>query len=79
MPEVRHDQPLTMAWCLDCHRNPGPNVRPIELVTKLSWDPAKDWNVSPLIQNTDSQAAFARKMLNTSNLNPPTNCWTCHR
>lgn len=23
MPIVRHDQPLSMSWCLDCHRQPG--------------------------------------------------------
>ena len=31
MVEVKQVQPLTMAWCLDCHRNPAPNIRPAEL------------------------------------------------
>ncbi len=79
MAEVRHDQPLSMSWCLDCHRNPEPNIRPMELVTKLDWDPVRDWKVSPLTQNADSQAAFAQKMVTTSGLQPPTNCTTCHR
>jgi Cytochrome c7 and related cytochrome c len=25
---MRQVAPLTMGWCLDCHRNPGPNLRP---------------------------------------------------
>ena len=28
MVEVRQVQPLSMAWCLECHRNPAPNIRP---------------------------------------------------
>lgn len=79
MPEVKEVQPLSMSWCLDCHRNPEPNLRPNELVTKLAFDPAKEWSVSPLTQFTDSQAEFAKKMVKQSGVNPPTNCTTCHR
>jgi hypothetical protein len=25
-------EPLTMRWCLDCHRNPGPRLRPSSAV-----------------------------------------------
>src|SRR5919109_15567 len=39
MPEVRQAKPLNMAWCLDCHRNPAPNLRPVQYVTKLDWTP----------------------------------------
>ena len=28
MPLMRQAAPLTMGWCLDCHRNPAPNLRP---------------------------------------------------
>ena len=27
--------PLTMGWCLDCHREPGPNLRPRDRVTEI--------------------------------------------
>ena len=30
---------LHMEWCLDCHRNPEPNVRPREEVFNLGWEP----------------------------------------
>lgn len=32
MPLVRRAQPLTMQWCLNCHRDPQQHVRPRELV-----------------------------------------------
>ena len=79
MAEVRHDQPLSMTWCLDCHRNPEPNLRPNAMVTKLAWDPAKDWSTSAMTLFADSQAAFARKIVQESGLHPPTNCSGCHR
>ena len=28
MPLMRQAAPLTMGWCLDCHRNPAPHLRP---------------------------------------------------
>jgi hypothetical protein len=30
-------KPLTMAFCLDCHRNPGPNLRPREALFDTRW------------------------------------------
>ena len=79
MEMVRHEQPLSMSWCLDCHRNPLPSIRPNDKVTSLSWDPMKEWSASPLTQFTDSQKSFAEKMVGQSGLNPPINCSTCHR
>ncbi len=32
MPLTRRDQPLTMQWCLDCHRDPEKHVRPRGLI-----------------------------------------------
>ena len=79
MEMVRHEQPLSMSWCLDCHRNPLPSIRPNDKVTSLSWDPLAEWSASPLTQFTDSQKLFAEKMADKSGLRPPTNCSTCHR
>jgi len=39
MPLLYQAAPLTMAWCLDCHRNPAPNLRPREEVFNLAWEP----------------------------------------
>jgi len=39
METVRLDQPISMGWCLDCHRNPTPNLRPKDQVTNMDWRP----------------------------------------
>jgi Cytochrome c7 and related cytochrome c len=40
MEVVRIDQPLGMGWCLNCHRNPTPNLRPKDQLTNMTWTPA---------------------------------------
>ena len=42
MDVVRQDQPLSMGWCLDCHRDPQDRLRPIEEVTNMTWAKAAD-------------------------------------
>lgn len=37
MDVVRQEKPLSMAWCLDCHREPQKQLRPVEQVTSMSW------------------------------------------
>lgn len=64
---VRQQEPLSMAWCLDCHRNPAPNLRPVEEVTNLGWQPDRD------------PAEIGREILEANNIQPPTNCSGCHR
>ena len=39
MEVVRLDAPLAMSWCLDCHRDPAPRLRPESEVTNMSWKP----------------------------------------
>jgi len=41
MEVVRHDQPLSMGWCLDCHRNPEDKLRPLDKITDFQYDPAE--------------------------------------
>lgn len=79
MPEVREVQPLSMSWCLDCHRDPQPRIRPNQQVTNLAWDPIKDWPVMPQYLNADNQMSFAEQVAKQSGLKPPTNCSACHR
>ena len=47
MDEVQQAKPLSMSFCLDCHRNPAPNLRPLDKITDLDWDAHKhlgdDW------------------------------------
>ena len=39
MEVVYHDQPQSMGWCLDCHRNPEKNLRPLTELTNLNYKP----------------------------------------
>ncbi len=47
MDVVRQDQPLSMSWCLDCHRNPGPNLRPRDQITNMEWRPDPSVQFTP--------------------------------
>lgn len=38
MPLMHKEHPLFMKWCLDCHRDPGPKLRPKELITKMGYN-----------------------------------------
>lgn len=67
MVEVKQVQPLNMAMCVDCHRNPAPNIRPVEFVTKLGWVPDRD------------PAEIGREIIAAKHINPPQNCSGCHR
>jgi hypothetical protein len=67
MAVVEQVAPLTMGWCLDCHRNPEPHLRPLDQVTSMDYVPAQD------------QAILGRELRKQYNLNPPTDCSTCHR
>lgn len=63
MDVVRQEQPLAMGWCLDCHRDPGPALRPPGEVTNMGWENDGSF---------DSAAAVAT-------VNPPVHCSGCHR
>lgn len=67
MTEVKQVKELTMAWCLECHRNPEANIRPAELVTRLDWKPDRD------------PAEIGREIIAAKHILPPTNCSGCHR
>lgn len=67
MEEIQQVEPLSMGWCLDCHRHPDPHLRPLEEVTNLAWKPSAD------------QAAFARWVREERQIVAPTDCTACHR
>lgn len=67
MEEVVQTQPLSMSWCLDCHRDPGPHRRPVGEVTNMRWTPPKD------------AAALAAKLERERPVSPPLACSGCHR
>ncbi len=67
MEEVVQVEPLSMSWCLDCHRNPAPHLRPPEEITNLRWIPPED------------QPEIAQRLIEELALHPPTDCTGCHR
>jgi hypothetical protein len=38
MPVVHKVHDMTMRWCLECHRDPGPRLRPLERVVDPAWE-----------------------------------------
>ena len=67
MEQVYQAEPLTMSWCLDCHRHPEPHLRPQEFITQLDWVSEEDPGI------------LERALREELNINPSTNCSTCHR
>lgn len=67
MEVVYQKETLSMEWCLDCHRNPEPHLRPPSEVTNMNWTPPGD------------PVAYGAQLREQNNINPPTDCSTCHR
>jgi hypothetical protein len=67
MDEVRQVEPLSMSWCLDCHRNPDPYLRPRNELTDTSWEPPAN------------QIELARRIREQKGIAPSEDCGTCHR
>ena len=67
MEVVRQDKALTMGWCLECHRDPEQNLRPVEFVTAMDWQPAGE------------AGEVGRRLREAHDIEPSTDCTTCHR
>jgi hypothetical protein len=39
MEVVKHAEPQSMGWCLECHRNPEEKLRPLDQITNLNYKP----------------------------------------
>jgi hypothetical protein len=70
MEVVKHDQPLSMSWCLDCHREPEKVLRDPKLVTNLDWKHPG---------GAEGQAEQGKKFVHDWNVQPPQSCSGCHR
>lgn len=67
MAQVMAASPLTMKWCLDCHRDPTPRLRPQSEITNMEWAPERP----PAAVGAEIRAAL--------HLDPPVSCTGCHR
>jgi hypothetical protein len=67
MEVVRMAEPLSMSWCLDCHRNPDEHLRPLSEVTNMDW------------QRPHNHPQWLAEWLGQRDINPPIECSACHR
>jgi hypothetical protein len=70
MPLMFQASPLNMQWCLDCHRNPVPNLRPKDQVFNMDWK-------APANQDELGKRLAAENHIRT--VSELTSCSTCHR
>jgi len=67
MAMIEQVEPLTMGWCLDCHRNPAKHLRPLEMITDMTWQPEGD------------PEHAGKELLQKYDVHTRTSCTTCHR
>ena len=64
MEIVRQAEPLSMSWCLECHRAPAQHLRPADKITDMAFVPNPE---------------EGRRIMAEKKLNPPIHCSGCHR
>jgi hypothetical protein len=69
MDEVYQAKPLSMTFCLDCHRHPEMKLRPLDKVTDLNWRP----------ETLARQREFGLKAMADWKVESLQNCSACHR
>lgn len=67
MPLTWRVQTLHMSWCLDCHRDPGPNLRPREEVFTMNYKPTEQMKARDLLKEYDIKVGQL------------SDCSVCHR
>jgi hypothetical protein len=60
---------FTMEFCIDCHRDPAPHLRPKDHVTDMAWKPPAD-------ARKEGEAIAAHEGIRFGEL---THCYVCHR
>lgn len=71
MPLTWRAKPFQMEFCLDCHRDPAPHLRPRELVTRME----------PLGWSEKQKRSYGRRVMARHRIDPKLldNCGLCHR
>jgi len=67
MGQVHAVAPLTMVWCLDCHRDPDSRLRPQSEITNMEWQPDRP------------RAEIGAEIRQNLHVHPPVECSGCHR
>jgi hypothetical protein len=69
MDEVYHARPLSMAFCLECHRHPETKLRPLDKITDLQWQPKSE----------TEQLQFGNQAKTEWRVESLQTCAACHR
>lgn len=67
MPLMWKASPLTMEWCLECHRNPEQHIMPRSQVFNMDWQPPAN------------RAELGKSLAAAYGIRSLTSCSTCHR
>jgi hypothetical protein len=67
MGQVHAVEPLTMQWCLDCHTDPAPQLRPNSEITNMEWSPDRP------------RREIGEAIVRDLQVDPPVSCTGCHR
>jgi hypothetical protein len=67
MEVVVQEAELSMSWCLDCHRDPAPRLRPPDQVTRMGWVAEGD------------RRKLGERLMKEHDIQTSTDCSTCHR
>jgi hypothetical protein len=84
MEVVRQVAPLSMSWCLECHREPEKHLRPKDQVTNMEWKAtdhpiAKDKGITDLAQAQLEVGKSLKASEGVHNAQYMISCSTCHR
>lgn len=73
MPLMKRAEPFQMRWCLDCHRDPAPHLRPPSQITRMDWS---DWQ-----RNPEEHRLYGALMVKAYGIDPAKldDCGICHR
>ena len=76
MPVVAQAEPLSMGWCLDCHRNAEENLVPKDKVTDLWWV-ENEWFAKP-VEERQHEGKTPEQLRAMLMRDPPDHCSACH-
>ena len=65
MEVVYQAEPLSMSWCLDCHRAPEEHLRPVNEITTMGYE-------------VEDQLLIGAELVKKNNVTPPQYCQGCH-
>jgi hypothetical protein len=74
MEEVFQAKPLSMPFCLECHRNPAAKIRPQDKITDLNWK----WSQDPQ-EAARLQKLHGEKLVKDLKVESLQTCSACHR